>query len=223
MQNYDGIFITFEGGEGAGKSTQVRLLDEHLRGKGYQTVLTREPGGTPTGERLRELLLNDRAVGFTSRAEMFVFGASRAQHLDEKIIPALKEGKIVICDRFADSTVAYQGYGRGIDFELIHQLNALAVGDCYPDLTFFLDVETELGLRRRAKEQDKFQAENLDFHRRIRDGYLKQLQDILSGKYPGRNAVGINTDKTTQQEVLQKVIGNIEPLLTSKPKLSRLG
>ena len=173
-----GLFISFEGGEGSGKTTQLQALRTHLRATGRDAVETRDPGGTPVGKQIRSLLL-DPAYGETAAVtELFLYEASRAQLVQEVIRPALAAGRIVLCDRFTDSTVAYQGYGRGLDLDLIARLNALAADGLRPDLTFLLDLEPEVGLTRaaqrvtlRPERPDRIEGEVLGFHQRVRAGY----------------------------------------------------
>ncbi|SJZ75992.1 dTMP kinase [Selenihalanaerobacter shriftii] len=177
----EGLFITLEGPEGAGKSTQIELLNSYLTKKGYQVVQTREPGGTTVGDRIREILLDNNLNNLEPKTELLLYCASRAQHILEVIKPALLEGKIVLCDRFSDATLAYQGYGRKIDIELIQQINRLSTAGLKPDLTFILDIDSEEGLHR-AKGLDKdgfelgigdrIENEKLEFHKRVRSGYL---------------------------------------------------
>ena len=167
-----GLFITFEGADGCGKTTQIKLLDEYLRGKGYKTLLTREPGSKGLGVKLREILLNyDGEVSPT--CESFLFLADRAQHIDCIIKPALKEGVIVLCDRHTDSTVAYQGYGRGLDLEQIHHLNRIATGGLKPDLTLVFDVDVQTSQSRVGKEKDRMESAGLEFFERVRQGFLE--------------------------------------------------
>lgn len=170
-----GIFITFEGIEGAGKSTQAKMLYECLSEKGYETVLTREPGGTKTGKKIREILLTPTDEKFPSLAEVFLYEADRNFHIHNVIKPSLKEKKIVICDRFIDSTLAYQGYARGLDIETIKYLNNLATEGITPDITFLIDISVEEGLKRiKEKRQfDRIEQEDIDFHKRLREGFLK--------------------------------------------------
>ena len=166
-----GLFIVFEGGEGAGKSTQARILHRRLSLEGYQVVPTHEPGGTALGEAVRRWLKT--RPGLTPTTELMLFTAARAQLVETVISPALNSGRIVICDRFIASTVAYQGYGRGLDLELINRLNEAATHDLRPDLTVFLDVGVESGLaRKEGSERDTFESETLEFHRRVKEGYL---------------------------------------------------
>lgn len=167
-----GLFITFEGGDGCGKTTQIKLLDEYLRSKGYQTLLTREPGSKGLGIKLREILLNyDGEV--SPRAESFLFLADRAQHVDCIIKPALENGVIVLCDRHTDSTVAYQGYGRGLDLEQIHNLNSIATNGLKPDLTIVLDVDVETSQKRVGAERDRMESAGIEFFERVRKGFLE--------------------------------------------------
>jgi dTMP kinase len=172
--------VTLEGGEGAGKSTQARALAERLRSASREVVQTREPGGTPFGEIVRTLALHHAVaegappVQFGQTAELLLFSASRAQLVEAVIRPALHRGAVVLCDRFTDSTLAYQGYGRGIDVELIARANAIATGGLTPDLTVLLDLPVETGLARRLGEAapDHFEREALAFHEGVRAGFL---------------------------------------------------
>src|SRR5574341_16394 len=174
-----GLFITFEGGEGSGKTTQLKALLAHLRAEGRDAVETRDPGGTPIGKQIRSLLLNPANGGMEAVAELLLYEASRAQLVREVIRPALAAGRIVLCDRFADSTVAYQGLGRGLDLGLIQALNAMATDGLRPDLTLLLDLDPEAGLARvgqrvnpPADRHDRIEGEVLGFHQRVRAGYL---------------------------------------------------
>ncbi len=176
-----GIFITFEGIEGCGKTTQIQLLDKHLKDSGHPTLLTREPGGTPIGEKIRSILLDSRNNNMSPRTELLLYTAGRNQHIVEKIQPALEAGKIVLCDRYADATTAYQGAARDIDSNIIEEIHKVATGGLMPVLTFLLDCPAELGLgRARARNQtdstagtlDRFEQEEMDFHERVRQGYL---------------------------------------------------
>lgn len=168
------LFITFEGGEGSGKSTQAKLLYHRLLKLGREALLTREPGGTALGTRIRGILKRQLDTPVTPSAELLLFAASRAQIVAEVIRPALENGVTVICDRFADSTTAYQGYGRGIDPGTIATLNSLATGGLTPDLTVFLDIAPDRGLsRKKGIAADRFEQEAVAFHARVRDGYLE--------------------------------------------------
>lgn len=162
------MFITLEGGEGVGKTTQQALLAERLQREGYACVSTREPGGTALGEALREILLHGEPL--TPLAELFLYAADRAEHVQKCILPALAAGQVVVCDRFTDSTLAYQGYGRGLDLQQVRQLNHLATGGLQPHLTLWLDLPPEVGLARTGLA-DKLEQEHLEFHRRVYRGF----------------------------------------------------
>lgn len=195
-----GKFITFEGGEGAGKSTLIQALDEALKKKGYQTLRTREPGGSAFGEQVRSWLLNrNPQIAIGSKAELLLFLAARSQHLEEIILPALNSGKIILCDRFNDSTVAYQGAARGLGVSFVQQFCDLVCDGIVPDLTFLLDIEPEEGLKRTrhafkenaaSGELDCIEKEALAFHRLVRKTLLdlaKQSPDrivILDASQP---------------------------------------
>jgi len=168
-----GLFITFEGGEGCGKSTQSRLLLKKLEQQNIPVVLTHEPGGTALGNELRKTLKRKRDSSISPHAELFLLAASRAQLVAELIRPALEEGKVVVCDRFTHSTMVYQGYGRGLDFTAIKMVNNMATRYLNPDLIIFLDISPEQGLARKQSLKDRFELEDLSFHRRVREGYLK--------------------------------------------------
>jgi dTMP kinase len=167
------LFITFEGGEGCGKSTQSRLLLKKLHQQNIPAVLTHEPGGTALGNELRKTLKRKRGSSISPQAELFLFAASRAQLLAELIRPALEEGKLVICDRFTYSTLVYQGYGRGLDLAAIETVNNMATQNLKPDLAILLNISPEQGLARKRSLKDRFELEDLPFHRRVREGYLK--------------------------------------------------
>lgn len=194
-------FITFEGIEGSGKTTQLRLLGETLDALGYQVLLTREPGGCPIADQIRGTLLHPDNAALVPRAELLLYAAARAQHVEEVVNPALEQGKIVLCDRFTDATLAYQGDGRGLDRGLIVELNRLAAGLCTPDLTLLFDLPAEIGLgralKRETEQQDssegRFERETLEFHQRIRAGYLK-----LAAAEPERFSI-IDADQTPKQ------------------------
>ncbi|MBE9470104.1 MAG: dTMP kinase [Chloroflexi bacterium] len=168
-----GLFITFEGGEGCGKSTQAKVLWNKFRQQNIPVVLTHEPGGTPLGNELRRLLKREKTDSISVQAELLLFAASRAQLGSEVILPALKEGKVVICDRFSHSTSAYQGYGRGLDLDLIEMINNWATQNLKPDITILLDTPPEKGLARKRILKDRFELEQMSFHRRVRQGYLE--------------------------------------------------
>ncbi len=180
MENPRGVFITLEGIDGGGKSTQAELLTGYLKRCGYEVIYTREPGGTRIGDKIREILLDPLNREMRFLTELLLFSASRAQHVLEKIVPALQESKIVICSRFSDATVAYQGYGRGLDLKLIAELNRIATGGLKPDLTILLDIEPSLGLKRvisaddttRRGDYDRIEAGGLELQERVRRGFL---------------------------------------------------
>lgn len=176
------LFVSFEGGEGSGKSTQARSLYRRLLRGGIPAVLSREPGGTPAGTEIRRLLKSPKKPAVSPLAELFLVAASRAQLVTELIRPNLGRGTTVICDRYADSTVAYQGYGRGIDLDFIRAVNDGATQGLFPDLVVLLDIPVEVGLtRKKPARPDRFEEEEADFHRRVRRGYLK-----LAGADPQR-------------------------------------
>lgn len=180
------LFITFEGGEGCGKSTQIAALQQRLEAEGRSAVRTREPGGTPLGESVRQLLQHDAAgQGMSPEAELLLFAASRAQHVREFIAPSLAEGQIVLCDRFLDSTTVYQGVARAIDAQKVEAINRFAVGATMPELTFLIDLPPEIGLERvrvrSGGQLDRMEQETMDFFQAVRQGYLE-----LAAKAPQR-------------------------------------
>ncbi|MEW6231572.1 MAG: dTMP kinase [Chloroflexota bacterium] len=177
-----GFFITFEGPEGCGKSTQAELLYRKLLGLGYPILLTREPGGTAISDEIRRVILDPKNTAMLPLTEILLFAASRAQHVGQVIAPHLAKGGIVISDRYADSTMAYQGYGLGIELKMLETITGYATGGLVPDLTFYLDIPVEVGLRRRLKLQalapgqtNRLDLKELEYHRRVRDGYLKMI------------------------------------------------
>ena len=175
--------ISFEGGDGSGKTTQLKLLDNYLASRGKLCLSTREPGGTTLGEMIRKILLEAGKVEIASPTELFLYLADRAQHVHEVIRPALASGRLVLCDRFTDSTLAYQGYGRGVDLDMLRRLNQVASHGITPDVTFLLDCPVEVGLSRTAQRnmnlksggsrEDRFEQERADFHERVRRGFLE--------------------------------------------------
>jgi dTMP kinase len=173
-----GRFITLEGSEGSGKSTNLAFIHQQLQAAGLEVLLTREPGGTPLSEQIRELLLDHRQQAMHIDTELLLMFAARAQHINEVILPALERGQWVLCDRFTDATYAYQGAGRGIDEGRIAQLEQWVQGDLRPDLTFFLDLPVSQGLARASErgEPDRFEREKIDFFERVRQGYLAQAE-----------------------------------------------
>lgn len=200
-----GFFLTFEGVEGGGKTTQVALLAETLQAQGREVLITREPGGTKVGQVLRQILLESTDTRLASETELLLMLADRAQHVHEVILPGLRAGKVVISDRFVDSTVAYQGYGRGIPLDLLARLNTFVCGECTPALTLILDLPVTAGLRRANKRRpgvektDIFEAEAVDFHERVRTGFLS-----VANAQPERVCV-INANRSVDvihQEIL---------------------
>jgi len=176
--------ITFEGGDGAGKSTQIRALEDYLKRAGRSCLTTCEPGGTGLGVSIRKLLLEVGEYQIAPGTELFLYLADRAQHVREIVLPALEAGKLVLCDRFTDSTLAYQGYGRGLDIQRLRQLNAIASGEARADLTFLLDCPVQCGLGRTAGRrsqtsaggEDRFEREEIEFHERVRAGFLQMAR-----------------------------------------------
>jgi dTMP kinase len=180
-----GLLITFEGGEGAGKTTLIKGVSQALKEKGGNILETRAPGGTPFGDKMRSLLLDGKGP-LDERAELFLFLADRAQHVQEVINPALAEGKIVLCDRFNDSTVAYQGVARELDSDYVRSLCLFAGSGLQPDLTFYLDIEPEIGLRRAMNERgvkDRLESESLSFHKKIRGAFHAMAKEEPSRIY----------------------------------------
>lgn len=180
MFDNKGKFITFEGADGCGKTTQLNLLKDYLLSKGYDVLVTREPGAKGLGEKVRDILLNYDGV-VSDRCESFLFLADRAQHIDTIVKPAVDRGAIVLCDRHTDSTVAYQGYGRGLDINQINMLNNIATNGMKPDLTFVFDVDIETSMSRVGSEKDRMESAGIDFFNRVRNGYLK-----IAEEEPGR-------------------------------------
>jgi len=193
------VFITFEGIDKSGKTTQARLLADFLKGKGYRVVLTREPAGTEVGEKIKRIILEDSKI--FSLTELFLYLADRAQHVHRIIKPSLKKGSIVISDRYADASVAYQGYGRGIDVEFINKLNFRVTNGLLPDVTFLLDLDPEKALLR-AERSDRIERERLFFHRRVREGYLE-----IARKNPERiKVIDANTSASLIHEVVKDIL-----------------
>lgn len=193
-----GLFITFEGADGCGKTTQMNLLKDYLIKNGYDVVLTREPGAKGLGEKIREILLNYDGV-VADKCESFLFLADRAQNIETIVNPAISEDKIVLCDRHTDSTVAYQGYGRGLDINEINMLNNIATNGRKPDLTFVFDVDVETSMKRVGSEKDRMESAGQEFFNRVRNGYLE-----LAKQNPQRIKV-INSTRSIE-EVFQDVL-----------------
>ena len=208
-----GVFVTFEGGEGAGKSTQLRLLGEKLGGKGVDFTVTREPGGTPLAESIRHLLKDYDEDPPNPKSELLLFLAARAQLVESVIRPALKSGRWVVSDRFSDSTFAYQAYGRGLDFKQVGDANAFACGGLEPDITFLLDLDPEAAVsRRRAREAatgigaDRFETAERSFHERLRKGFLE-----IAAANPGR--VKVIDASRTPEEVSGEIWNFLKPII----------
>jgi dTMP kinase len=209
--NMTGFFITFEGIDFCGKTTQAKKLADYLRKKGHDVVLIREPGGERISEKIRKILLNERNKEMTHTTELLLYLASRAQLTQRIILPALKEKKIVICDRYSDSTLAYQGYGRGLNKSMIKNLNQVASSGLSPHLTILLDVPIKVCLKRKAKEKkgkDRLEKEKLEFHQKIRDGYLKIAQK-------DKKRIKIIDGRKDQEKTWQKVKAEIDSVLKS--------
>jgi len=173
------LFITFEGPDGSGKSTQIQLLSEALRAAGQDVLTVREPGGTLISEQIRDVVHNLRNREMSDRAECLLYNAARAQLVDQLIVPHLQRGGIVLCDRYADSTLAYQGYGRGLDLNTVRNVIAFATQNLKPDITFYLDLPVEEGIERRKRgggEWNRLDDQTLEFHRRVRAGYWQMVQ-----------------------------------------------
>lgn len=185
-----GLFITFEGIDGCGKTTQLMKVKEYLENSGYDVVVTREPGALNIGQKIRNILLHAEET-VSDGCEMFLFLADRAQHVETFIKPAVEEGKIVLCDRHTDSTIAYQGYGRGQDIELLRNLNNIAVNGLFPDLTFLYDISVDIAQKRVGNEKDRMESASVDFYNRVRNGYLelhKQNTSVIK-KIDANNSV----------------------------------
>lgn len=213
------MLITFEGPDGSGKSTQIALLAEYLRQQGYGIARMREPGGTGIGEQIRAVLHSTQNAAMTPRTEVLLYSASRAQLVDEVIRPALAAGEIVLCDRFYDSTLAYQGYGRGLDLDTLHRLTEFATGGLRPDLTIYLDVEPGEGLRRRQQDQgaewNRLDAAALEFHEQVREGYRALLEEE-----PGRwvTVDGSGPVEAVQAAIRQTVDARLAERSSSPPR-----
>lgn len=199
------LFITFEGGDGSGKSTQIELVAKALRADGHEVVLGREPGGTPVGREIRRVLLHGEHL--SGRTEALLFAADRSHHVDTHILPALKRGAIVLSDRYYDSSIAYQGAARSLGTEEVARLNAWATGGLVPDRTFYLDVSAEAGLERMRGEHDRLESEGVDFQRRVREQYR-----ALIAAEPDRFVV-IDGERPAE-EIAADIYGGIARMLT---------
>jgi dTMP kinase len=180
-----GIFITIEGPEGAGKTTIIEMLLEKLESEGYPIMKTREPGGIEISEQIRNVILNKNNTAMDGRTEALLYAAARRQHLVEKVLPAIEQGFIVLCDRFIDSSLAYQGFARGIGMDEVYSINTFAIDNRMPDATLYFDIDPEIGMKRindhKGREVNRLDLENLEFHRKVREGY-----QLLSRKYSNR-------------------------------------
>ncbi|MGN0658862.1 MAG: dTMP kinase [Emergencia sp.] len=193
----NGLFITLEGPDGSGKSTQIKYLKQYFDDKGIETVFTREPGGTAIGEKLRNIILDRDNREMCDMTEALLYAASRSQHVHQLIRPALMEGKVVVCDRFIDSSIAYQGFGRGLG-DCVRTINELAVEGCMPDITFLLELSPEIGKSRiRSEQQDRLEQEKIEFHNRVYEGY-KEIAAIYPQRFveidAGRDKISIRDD-----------------------------
>lgn len=208
-----GYFITFEGPDGAGKSTQIQLLNDYLKAEGWDTVLTREPGGTPIGEKIRSIILDVENREMNPIAEMLLYAAARAQHVSQLIKPALAKGKIVLCDRFVDSSIAYQGFGRELGVDMVEGVNHFALQGIVPDLTILFAIDPEKGLERgrtRHRGMDRLEKEQMDFHKKVYEGFIS-----LSHKYPQR--IRIIDANLEIEKIHESVVSEIQRLL-KRPK-----
>ncbi len=209
------LFITFEGVEGSGKTTQIQRLKAYLTEKGIPCAVTREPGGSPISEKIRKILLDPAHREMAPLTELLLYEAARAQHVEEVIAPFLKKGGVVICDRFSDASIAYQGYGRGVDLKLIESLNRLASKKIKPDMTFLMDCPSGVGLKRAIRrnktegqeKEGRFELEKIEFHQRVRRGYLsiakKQSRFKVIDTRQGEEKV-FQKIKTVIDELIQK-------------------
>ena len=205
-----GLFITFEGIDGSGKTTQLNLIKSLLENKGYSCIVTREPGALNFGHKIRDILLNSHEV-ISDNAEMFLFLADRAQHVESLIKPALASGKIVLCDRYVDSTIAYQGFGRNRDIQLLSKLNNIAVSGLLPDLTLLFDLDLSIALDRIGKTKDRMESEGFEFYSKVKSGYL-QLQKEYSERIKLINSnipieLVYNKTKEIVEDTLKRKLG----------------
>ena len=207
-----GCMIVCDGSNGAGKTTLIRALQEHLKQKGIEVVLSREPGGTPIGEKIRDIILDPTTPEMCDITELMLFAAGRAQHVTEKIIPAINAGKVVISDRFATATVSFQHYARGLSFELITELNDIALNGFKPDINIILDLDPVIGLERvnsRGEGLDRLEDENIEFLNRARNGYLVQAKQ-------DPNHFAIIDASQPQDKVIAEAISIIENLIKDR-------
>lgn len=206
------LFITFEGGDGSGKSTQVNLLKDYLDNLNFETIKTREPGGTPSAEILRDLLTTGEVEKWTPMSEALLMWASRYEHLIQVIEPALNSGKNVICDRFYDSTYAYQGVAHNLGIDKMEKLKKIIIGDIEPDVTFVLDIDPKVGLKRsldRPNQENRFESYNIDFHNKIRSAFLEIAKK-------NKNRCVVVDASLNEQEINNLIINVINNLITDK-------
>ena len=206
------LFITFEGGDGSGKSTQVNLLKDYLENLNFETIKTREPGGTPSAEILRDLLTTGEVEKWTPMSEALLMWASRYEHLIQVIEPALNSGKNVICDRFYDSTYAYQGVAHNLGIDKMEKLKKIIIGDIEPDVTFILDIDPKVGLKRsldRPNQENRFESYNIDFHNKIRSAFLEIAKK-------NKNRCVVVDASLNEQEINNLIITVIDNLITDK-------
>ena len=206
------LFITFEGGDGSGKSTQVNLLKDYLDNLNFETIKTREPGGTPSAEILRDLLTTGEVEKWTPMSEALLMWASRYEHLIQVIEPALNSGKNVICDRFYDSTYAYQGVAHNLGIDKMEKLKKIIIGDIEPDITFVLDIDPKLGLKRsldRSNQENRFESYNIDFHNKIRSAFLEIAKKNI-------NRCVVIDASLNEQEINDLIITAIDNVMTDK-------
>lgn len=198
-----GLFITFEGGEGAGKTSLITKLQQDLSQRGYSVMTTREPGGIEIAEQIRSVILDKQNIRMDGRTEALLYAAARRQHLVEKVMPAIEQGKIVLCDRFIDSSLAYQGYARGLGIDEVLAINQFAIHGFFPDMTFFLDIDPKVGLARihtnEQREVNRLDLEQLEFHEKVRAGYQLLLQ-----RFPER-IVSVNAEQKLE-DVYEEII-----------------
>lgn len=196
-----GVFITLEGPDGSGKTTMIKLIGEYLEKKGIDFIITREPGGTLIGEKIRDIILDNANINMGIETEALLYAASRGQHVHEKIIPALEQGKVVICDRFLLSSLAYQGVGRGLGIEEVKSINDFGLRGVYPDLILFFHVDPEITLKRKFKDStgDRLENEGSNFHKRVYSGYMELLE-----MYP-ENIKLIDANRSIEEVLLQSI------------------
>lgn len=204
-----GKFITFEGPDGSGKTTIINAVKKHLEEAGYGLITTREPGGIKISEEIREIILSTENIEMDAHTEALLYAASRSQHYNEKIVPALNDNKIILCDRFVDSSMAYQGHARGLGIDKVYAINKFAIGETLPDLTLFIDVPPSVGLERvysSTRKADRLDLESLEFHEKVYEGYM-----IITKKFSDRIVTIDGTQKV--EEVIKDAITAIENIL----------